>query len=314
MIAVLKEQIKRGGRGLAYLTGFSARRARSQRGVRFLMFHDVGGSRHPLALFEAQLEYLAKHLTVCALPEALSRLGNGRIAGNEVVLTFDDGLETHATRVYPVLERLQLPASFFVCPGLIESRGEIWTLETRARLSALPPATVRAWQREVGAPPAADVDRTLEWLKGLPAVRCRDLTERLRQAVEGEGGDGAVGPAKPLMSWDQLRSMDPALATIGSHSLTHPTLPLLETAELEREVRESQGLLEQRLGRRVRVFCYPDGAHDERVTEVTRRYYDAALTTAAGLARPGDDLQRLRRISGARSLALFAWRLHRPTA
>jgi peptidoglycan/xylan/chitin deacetylase (PgdA/CDA1 family) len=312
--AALKERVKRGARDLAYVTGFSAWRARSLPAVRILMFHNVGDRRHPLELFEAQLEYLARHFTICGLPEALSRLHDGRVVGDEVILTFDDGLETHGTRVYPVLERLQLPCSFFVCPGLIESRSGIWTLEVRARLAALPAARAWAWLHEVGAPAGTDVDQTLEWLKGLPATRSRELTERLRQAGATESGDSTLHFAEPLMSWGQLRRLDPSLVTIGSHSLTHPILPRLEDAELEREIRDSRQLLEQRLGRPVQFFCFPDGAYDERATDLTRRYYDAAVTTVEGWSQPGDDLQALPRIPGARSLSLLAWRLHRPRA
>jgi len=277
------------------------------------MFHEVGARGYPLELFEQQLRYLTRHFTISPLPEALDRLRSGRIAGDELVLTFDDGLETHATRVYPVLERLRLPASFFVCPGLIEGRKGIWTLETRALLSDLPPDTFVAWARKTGSRP--DVDHIVEWMKSLPISRRREVETSLRKFVGLEEGEDHTPPARRrLMSWEQLRRLDPDLVTIGSHSLTHPTLPLLEPSELERELRGSQELLERRLGRPARVFCYPDGAHDARIVEVTRRYYDAALTTLEGFARPGHDFHTLPRIPVAQSLPLLAWRLHRPTA
>jgi peptidoglycan/xylan/chitin deacetylase (PgdA/CDA1 family) len=278
------------------------------------MLHEVGGRGYPLALFEQQLRYLTRHFTISPLLEALARLRNDTIAGDEVVLTFDDGLESHATRVYPVLERLRVPASFFVCPGLIERGEGIWTLEARARLAVLPPDKFLAWVRENGLPDCADVDGALAWMKRLPRARRLEVTARLRHLPGTVSDDNHQFPVKRLMSWEQLRSLDTSLVTIGSHSLTHSILTLLEPTELEREIHEAQELLVQRLGCQARVFCYPEGALDARVVEVARRYYDAALTTDEGFARPGDNLYTLRRIPFAQSLPLLAWRLFKPTA
>ena len=312
MGGTLKERVKAGVRAIAYLTGWSRRKARSQRCVRLLMFHEVGGPDYPLEVFERQLHYLARHFAVSPLPQAISRLRNNSILGNEVVLTFDDGHESHATLVYPVLERLQLPASFFVCPGLIETGEGIWTLETRAALRSLSATSVQEWLRDVGGADAEGQDGILEWMKGLPSQRRREIASHLRRVVESKAGEGRRFPAQPLMSWKQLRGLDPKLVAIGSHSLTHPTLPLLGQADLEREVRESQRLLEERLDRPCRFFCYPDGAFDARVVDVARRHYEAAITTVEGFAWPGDDLYTLRRIPAAPSRSLLAWRLHRP--
>jgi peptidoglycan/xylan/chitin deacetylase (PgdA/CDA1 family) len=278
------------------------------------MFHDVGGPEYPLEVFEQQLRYISRHFTVSPLPEALSRLRSGRIIGDEVVLTFDDGLESHATCVYALLERLRLPASFFVCPGLIERGEGIWTLETRARLSLLSRDRMLVWAEEAGVQKAEDINGILAWLKGTPIPRRRQILARLQQFVGSGEGEGSPSVARRLASWEQLSRFDPGLVTIGSQALTHPTLTLLEPPELERELRESQELLEQRLKRPARFFCYPDGAYDARVLEATRRYYDAALTTVEGLVRPGDDLYTLPRIPTAPSLPLLAWRFHRPMA
>ncbi len=305
-----KAQIQR----LALLTGFSTQKALSQRCIRFLMFHEVGDSGYPLAVFEDGLNYLRCHFAVVSVDEAVSRLRDHRVVGDEVVLTFDDGLASHATSVYPILERLRVCATFFVCPGLVEKREGIWTLETRALLAGMPLAQAKAWQREVGAPEGEDPDKTLDWMKKLPTATRREASARLRHVAGREAVERRRGPLRPLMSWDQLRQLDPGIVRIGSHSLSHSILPLLDDAELEREVGDSQRLLRERLGRDGHIFCYPDGVYDERVVNVTRRHYEAALTTAEGVSRPGDDLHALPRIPAGPSLPLFAWRLHRPTA
>jgi len=278
------------------------------------MLHEVGNRRYPLDVFEGQLRYLTRHFTISSFPEVLAGLRNDTIAGDEVVLTFDDGLESHATCVYPVLERLRMPATFFVCPGLIERGEGIWTLETRARLAGLPPDTFLRWIRANGLPDRAGIDGVLDWMKRLPRARRQEVTASAQRLAGPVHDDGRRLPLTRLMSWEQLRCLDPSLVTIGSHSSTHSILTLLEPAELELEIREAQELLVQHLGREARVFCYPEGAHDARVAEVARLHYEAAVTTDEGFAQPGDNLYTLRRIPVAQSLPLFAWRLFKPTA
>ena len=114
------------------------------------------------------------------------------------------------------------------------------------------------------------------------------------------------------ISWEQVRALDPSLITIGSHTLSHPILPTIGDDALEHEVKESRRVLEERLGRPVELFCYPNGSHDERVYAHVSRSYRAAITTNYGLVRPSSDLHRLMRIPAAASLPLMAWRMHWP--
>ena len=108
--------------------------------------------------------------------------------------------------------------------------------------------------------------------------------------------------------------MTPSLITIGSHSLSHPILPSIDDAALEREVTASRRVLEQRLGRNVDLFCYPNGAQDDRVYASVARCYRAAVTTHYGFVHPSDDLHRMMRFPAAANLPLMAWRMHWPNA
>jgi peptidoglycan/xylan/chitin deacetylase (PgdA/CDA1 family) len=49
--------------------------------------------------------------------EALERFPAGRLPGSTAMLTFDDGWRDALTVVAPLLERLGVRASFYVCPG-----------------------------------------------------------------------------------------------------------------------------------------------------------------------------------------------------
>ncbi len=116
------------------------------------------------------------------------------------------------------------------------------------------------------------------------------------------------------MTWAQVTALDPGLITVGSHSLSHPILTSIDDAALEHEVRESRRVLEARLGRPVDLFCYPNGAQNDRVYTAVSRCYRAAITTQYGFVRPASDLHRMQRIPAASNLALMAWRMLWPNA
>ncbi len=95
----------------------------------------------------------------------------------------------------------------------------------------------------------------------------------------------------------------------GGHSRTHPRLPSLAPAELEREIRGCKGELEAALAMPVSMFAYPFG---ERTPDVEAAVRDAGFLAACGVDsgrnRPTCDLFALRRfeVHGTDSLLRFA--------
>ena len=62
----------------------------------------------------------------------------------------------------------------------------------------------------------------------------------------------------PALDWTQLRAMQDVF-TIGSHTKSHRILTAISLHEAREELYGSKKLLEDRLGRTVRFFCYPKG-------------------------------------------------------
>jgi peptidoglycan/xylan/chitin deacetylase (PgdA/CDA1 family) len=99
--------------------------------------------------------------------------------------------------------------------------------------------------------------------------------------------DAAADPAAfATMDWDVLRAAASGGVEIGSHTVSHPHLPLLSDAELDRELRASKIELEDELGSPCRHLAYPYGEEDERVRAASRRAgYDAAFAADSGRGR-----------------------------
>ena len=88
----------------------------------------------------------------------------------------------------------------------------------------------------------------------------------------------------------------------------------LDDAELDHEVGESRRRLEQALGGKAELFCFPNGSHDARVCARVAASYRAAVTTVPGAARQGDPPHRIPRIPVDPPLDRMSWRMHRPNA
>jgi peptidoglycan/xylan/chitin deacetylase (PgdA/CDA1 family) len=278
------------------------------------MYHGIAAEGAPA--LAAQLRYLARNFKIVSLAAMVERLAqSGAAASNEIVLTFDDGLRNNSTVVYPILRQLQAPAAFFVCPELIGSGRWLWNHEARCRLRTLSLEALADVRSRLMAANAS-MEGIVEWMKTLKPGPRRRAEEIIRQATPDFHPAPAQSEAYDMMSWDELSVLDPALITVGSHTLTHPILTTLTAAEIDFELRRSRLLLEQKLGREIHFFCYPNGSYDERVYQAVKSNYRAAVTTETGVLSRKDtiDLHRLPRIPSAENPALTAWRLHRPEA
>ena len=306
-------------RWLAFMSGLSTARARRLRQMRILMFHRVGHSDYPQSALEAELKYLRREFDVISLEEMVRRHEAGIAStGREVALTFDDGLRSHVRVAYPLLVQYGMKATFFVCPGLVNEGRWLWTHECRARLEKLAPdgflrVTVAiggsGWL--AGDRRTSRIEEMVRIMKQQTLERRLEMEEIIRQADANFSPSADQRATYDLATWAELQSLDPEVVSIGSHSMTHSILPLLDEERLRGEVVESQATLESRLGRRVDLFCYPSGAEDVRVRSLVARSYVAAVSTRHGSASAHSDRYDLPRIASGRGEALLAWRMHR---
>jgi peptidoglycan/xylan/chitin deacetylase (PgdA/CDA1 family) len=270
--------------------------------ARILLYH--GTPRREAAALERELRWLKRRFHIVPLRSIVAAATNGGMLGSKVALTFDDGLRSNVEVAYPLLHRLAIPATFFVCPGLVDRARWLWPHETRRRLSRLSPAARRELAVEWHAPEG--VTEFARWMKKLDSATRQGIEARVREATADFTPTAAEREEYDLADWRELRRVDPAIVTIGSHTLTHRILPGTAPAELETEVRDSRRQLERSLERPVDTFAYPDGDLDRASETCVRKHYRVAVTTASGWIRRGADAYRLPRLAGPSSVLKLA--------
>ncbi|MCP4681366.1 MAG: polysaccharide deacetylase family protein [Desulfobacterales bacterium] len=133
----------------------------------------------------------------------------------------------------------------------------------------------------------------------------------LGKTAEWLARDGRFAP--DMLDIEAVREMRAENVTLGSHTMTHPCLTRVDSAQRTRELRESKALLEDLLGEEIRHFCYPGGDFNAVVVEEARAAgYASGLTCIRGAATSGDDPLILPRkaISFGDSLIGYFWKLH----
>lgn len=309
----VKTQLVRPIHVAALLGGTSLRLIKRHPERRILMLHNIPYFDDRNNPFEARMLWLKRHFRIVSLPSMIERIERGLppSADGELALTFDDGLRNQGEHAYKILLKHRIPATIFVCPGLVESRAWLWNQEARLRLHTLTTRQQRQFALDIGAP-HAKVEPIIAWMKTLPLPHRQRVEAAIRAATSGFIPSAEMRATYDPLTWDAIRALDPEVITIGSHTLTHPILTVLDDAQLAHQITHSRSLLEARLNRPVDLFCYPNGSHDPRARRLVAEHYRAACTTESGFVRPGAQMEILPRIPFSFSASMLAWRLHRP--
>ncbi len=237
--------------------------------VLILLYHRVWETNHdPQRLcvspyrFRAQLDWIRRLYPIVAFDADWSKINEPTVA-----ITFDDGYADNYLQALPILEELNIPATFFVTSGAIGTRREFWW-DVLEHLLVPPPL----------APPILEIEyngKKIRWSTATSKQRhhaYHELHRLLRpldslpreQILAGVRSwarlpsDGRV--THRAISISELRELARSpYATIGAHTVTHTVLSTLAPDKQRQEISQSRMALEELTGQSVTVFAYPFG-------------------------------------------------------
>jgi peptidoglycan/xylan/chitin deacetylase (PgdA/CDA1 family) len=251
--------------------------------------------------FSWHMELLARFCSVLPLDRALDLLKRNALPPAAVCITFDDGYADNAVNALPILQRWNLPATFFVATGFLDG-GRMWNDSIIEALRTVPGdwLDLRAlglggYSLKTPEERAGAAALLLTQLKHLPPGQRQEYTDHIISV-------GKSLPTDLMMTSEQLRTLKASGMEIGGHTLTHPILANLPKPEAHREIREGKAGLEAIIGEPIRYFAYPNGKpgsdylpeHAEIVAECG---FEAALSTRWGVAASTADVWQLPRFT-----------------
>lgn len=266
--------------------------------------------------FERQLRYIKRHFNVISLEEAFQLKHESSLLEAEgsvqrrrnspsllkrptVTISFDDGFKNNLTTALPIIEKYQLPVTFFVSSALLVEQ-EIPTLwsEKMAALRYFAQVVPGFLQEdfaenshETNIPtegtctratlpeesylmglPSSDRATLPEdsYLKGLPPSERDALIDELvgRYSI-GERLKEIPEEVWKLMTPQELRQLASSpYVEIGSHGHLHYNLGEIPLEEARKELCLSRQLLGEALQREIKMVAYPDGSYSKEVKKV----------------------------------------------
>ena len=293
-----------------------------------LMYHSVlpdpspwvdswGEIAHPELVFRAQMELLAREFHPISLDDAIKHIRDGDdLPRRSVVITFDDGYSDNYEFAMPLLNRTGVPATFYVTVDCVENKRLPWPSRLRfafrkTKLSAWNDSQGKSW------PLNSPAEREEAFLSSCDL--CCQLSgkeqENFVALVEGElDVKIPCHQASPMLSYEQMRSLQRNGHTVGSHTMTHPNMAYLKQDEAVHEFTESKRRLELNLEASIPHFSYPCPAlsphWSARTAEQSRAAgYETAVTTDSGITRTGDNPFSLKRIRPTKTVEGLRWNL-----
>jgi peptidoglycan/xylan/chitin deacetylase (PgdA/CDA1 family) len=263
-----------------------------------------------LARFEEILEDLCRSGTPVSMQQiADCTLSGAKLPNRSFAITFDDGFENNFSIAAPVLERLGIPATFYVTSGFVEMNSSSWIdmIERAVEASGDVMLTVPEYGLAATLMTIEDkrkfLDDVRRLVKNAPAIDPYRFADEVCQQL-GAAGLEPDSDLDSKMSWEQLRELnDHPLFDVGGHSHTHRILSYLNNDDLKWEVSTSLNKLAEHVGIVPRHFSYPEGlsnCYSPRVIdELLWHGVICSPSAIHGVNRPGDNLFHLKRLMAA---------------
>lgn len=231
--------------------------------VSILMFHDIDQKTA-----KQSFDYLAKNYNIISLHAYLQarQLGNlSRIPKKAMIITFDDGHKQNY-EIYPILQSLSVPATIFLCSGIVDTHRHYWFKENKTGLST-------------------DSLKELSHQERLQKLAASGF----QQEMEFEN--------RQALTKEEIEEMKTVI-DFQAHTVFHPCLPTCTTAEAKWEIDTSKQDLETKYDLDIRAFAYPNGDYSDRDIDLLKEAgYQLAVTVDHGYNEPNTDLFRLKRLS-----------------
>jgi len=269
--------------------------------------------------FEWQLKQLAKGWKVITLSEYIRYRREGiDLPYYSVILTIDDGYADFYEIAYVKLLQYGMTATLFPTVNFVDGKIWLWpdrvqyilentrekqlSFEFSTELFKLNLESVKrktaAWGKLVGYCLNADNETKWAFISKLEEISGVNLP--------------ALPPAGfASVTWDQLKEMSGNGIEIGSHTLNHPILSRLKKEEeLTAETALSKEIFEEKLGKPVESFCYPNGCPKDINASVLNHVKMAGYKGAVVVTMPGiSDLYKIPRMGVSRDKTDFLWKL-----
>lgn len=230
-----------------------------------------------------------------------------------IVLTFDDGYRNNFTHALPILRRYRVPATFCVSTGFLNNPRPFWCDRLDYALQHAQPdgreVKVGSLTMRLDTRDRAALQKSFLRFRRAAKEQCMPDEEFLRymeelaDTLERESGCALAEIQQrddwsAILTWEQARHAHEDGITIGSHTVDHVRLGMVDADVARYQLVTSKRDIEAHIGTTCLSICYPSGSFTMETADLARECgYLCGLTTQEGLNSVGDDPMTLRRMN-----------------
>lgn len=263
--------------------------------------------------FDNQIRYLTKTFEVLPLDKLVEYICQKKtLPAKAVVLTLDDGYKDNYIHAYPILKKYNVPATIFLTTGHIGTGNLFWWDKIGYIIHN---TTLKVLQLdEFGTYPLGPIGSRLRAISRIES-KAKNLLETekgalIEKLVSVSAVDIPENLGKELtLSWDEVREMNQNGIAFGAHGVSHAVLTKLPPQQARYEIIQSKRDIEDKLGRPVSAFCYPNGNFGDFNAKLARFVKDSgfacAVTSVPRMVSPKANLYELGRISSGWNSDIF---------
>lgn len=293
---------------------YSLARVATRNQPRILMYHRFSESPQPGRVSRQAFEFQVKHLARYYNPVPMTDLVKGlrgeiRLKPNSIAITVDDGYLDFYTVAYPILKKYQVPATVFVTTKFVDGDFWLWPDKISYLLHSLTEIReeIQLGGRRLSPGPLIPAYKKVVWQAIVEYLLSRPEAEKLNWINNFAVQQKINIPDAPAddyraVTWDQLREMEEQGIEVGGHTVTHPSLGRVSSAQLKDEVMNCKKALDQQLTLRERQFCYPNGQLQDYTEEAKAIVSESGFRSAVVAfydSKRLSDLYELRRYSSS---------------
>lgn len=228
--------------------------------------------------FRSLVRYVSRKYEAVDVSQAIPGSQSPRL---RVGFTFDDGWRDNFDYALPELRAHSIPATVFLCTGLMNQKAPFWPEQIHATL-------YESLRGSYGKRAGRLVEALIEGLKyGTAEARASHLDLLLRQT---NGTPAQFHEGDSTLSWEQILEMRQTGIAFGSHSHTHQILTSVRLDAAKAESCDSKAAIEDKLRETCESFAYPNGNWSPEIRDlIAESGYRLAFTTDRRAWLPGTD-------------------------
>lgn len=249
----------------------------------------------PAFLEQTILKYKSAGYCFASLNEVQRQIESGKRGKQKFVcFTFDDGYADNFELAYPVFKKHNCPFAIYIATDFPDKKALLWWYDLQDIIRENEKVLFNGVEYD-----CSDLEKKNQTFRNfrdkvfIPSGA--DMVQKALVQLNKENVCSVHHDVQTL-SWEQISNLAAGtLCTIGAHTVSHPSLPLMSNEKIRKELSDGKKKIEDKIKKPVKHFAYPFGNWDDRVASLVMEQFSTSVLVWGGAIRKGDALDRLSR-------------------